>query len=189
MPAASYTAPHPSQTFATINDQDQDQELPSSESRHPKHPLGPVVESYRPKHPAKARAVALVAGLAGLALLAVARTLTPADAGIGTHQQLGLPPCSAMRILGIPCPTCFLTRSVMASLHGDLGEALELHVFGPPSVVGLAWIGWRQGVRGHSLPKLTPRRAKLLGMVIAALLIYWLARLWGWLTLGWPQPA
>ena len=70
-----------------------------------------------------------------------------------------------------------------------VGEALELHVFGPPSVVGLAWIGWRQGVRGHSLPKLTPRRAKLLGMVIAALLIYWLARLWGWLTLGWPQPA
>ena len=39
------------------------------------------------------------------------------------------------------------------------------------------------------LPKLTRRRAKLLGMVIAALLIYWLVRLWGWLTLGWPQPA
>jgi len=76
----------------------------------------------------------------------------------------------------------------MASLHGDLGEALELHVFGPPSLAGLAWIGGRQGVGGHSLPELTPRRARLLGLVVAALLIYWLMRLWGWLTLGWPQP-
>ncbi|WP_186479371.1 DUF2752 domain-containing protein [Synechococcus sp. NOUM97013] len=121
-------------------------------------------------------------GLASLALLAL---LWLRSKG----WPLPLPGCPWRAWTGIPCPTCFLTRSVMASLHGDLGEALELHVFGPPSVVGLAWIGWRQGVRGDSLPKLTRRRAKLLGMVIAALLIYWLVRLWGWLTLGWPQPA
>ena len=95
-------------------------------------------------------------GLVSLALLAV---LWLRSKG----WPLPLPGCPWRAWTGIPCPTCFLTRSVMASLHGDLGEALELHVFGPPSVVGLAWIGWRQGVRGHSLPKLTPSARQAAG--------------------------
>ncbi len=77
----------------------------------------------------------------------------------------------------------------MASLHGDLGEALELHLFGPPTVIGLAWIGWRQGVRGLPLPKFTPRLGWIVLTVIASLLLYWLVRLWCWLGMGWPQPV
>ena len=45
-----------------------------------------------------------------------------------------LPGCPLRTLTGIPCPTCFLTRSALATLHGDLGEALELHLFGPPLV-------------------------------------------------------
>jgi len=100
---------------------------------------------------------------------------------------LVLPGCPWRALTGVPCPTCFLTRSVLATLHGDLGDALELHLFGPPLVAGFAWLGWHQGVRGRAL-RWGPgwRRA---GWVLAgALLVYWLVRLirWGYSGQPWP---
>ncbi|HJR08657.1 MAG TPA: DUF2752 domain-containing protein [Pyrinomonadaceae bacterium] len=37
----------------------------------------------------------------------------------------------------IPCPTCGMTRSVLLSLQGQLGEAARLNPAGPMLVVGL----------------------------------------------------
>src|SRR5438046_1464548 len=39
-------------------------------------------------------------------MLAVGVWLNPSAAGTGTHQQLGLPPCGWLQVMGIPCPMC-----------------------------------------------------------------------------------
>jgi hypothetical protein len=57
------------------------------------------------------RVAALLTALTPLALLIVAGNLTPAKQGLGTHQQLGLPPCSMLYLFGIRCPACGMTTS------------------------------------------------------------------------------
>ena len=58
-----------------------------------------------------------------LVMVAVGLYLTPDPAGHGTHQQLGLPPCTIYYLTGRPCPSCGLTTSVSAILHGQFGLA------------------------------------------------------------------
>lgn len=106
---------------------------------------------------------------AGLALLAA--------------RSWGLPlplwSCPLRHLSGVPCPTCFLTRSAMASFRGDLVGALELHAFGPPLLLAGLWFTWEQGVR-----RSRPLPARTLALALAAsgvaLLLYWLVRLWLW---------
>jgi hypothetical protein len=43
--------------------------------------------------------------------------------------------CPMRRLTGHPCPACGLTRSVVSSLHGHLGDALAFHPFGPVFVL------------------------------------------------------
>ena len=57
------------------------------------------------------RLAAIGLSLVPLSLLGVARTLTPNVAGLGTHQQLGLPPCSMRVMFGMRCPGCGMTTS------------------------------------------------------------------------------
>ena len=54
---------------------------------------------------------ALAAGSVLLGLLLLARLLSPDPDGMGTHQQLGLPPCTFVGIFGMRCPTCGMTTS------------------------------------------------------------------------------
>jgi hypothetical protein len=61
--------------------------------------------------------------LSVLVMVAVGLYLTPDPAGHGTHQQLGLPPCTIYYLTGRPCPSCGLTTSVSAILHGQFGLA------------------------------------------------------------------
>ncbi len=67
------------------------------------------------KHPVSQQAVlrvtALLTALTPLTLLIIAGNLTPAKQGLGTHQQLGLPPCSMLYLFGIRCPACGMTTS------------------------------------------------------------------------------
>ena len=100
-----------------------------------------------------------------------------------------LPGCPLRSLTGIPCPTCFLTRSALATLHGDLGEALELHLFGPPLVMGLGWIGWQQGILGRPLPRLGSSFWPLLLALGTGLAAYWILRLGLWFGLRVPLPA
>lgn len=39
--------------------------------------------------------------------------------------------CPFRLLTGLPCPGCGLSRSWSALVHGDLGEALAQHAFGP----------------------------------------------------------
>src|SRR3954467_15254793 len=40
-------------------------------------------------------------------------------------------PCMFLKMTGCPCPGCGLTRSVMAMMHGQVGESLRWHPLGP----------------------------------------------------------
>ncbi len=57
--------------------------------------------------------------LAGcVVLLGLASWLRPDEQGVGTHQQLGLPPCSLVQYGGIPCPTCGMTTAFASTVRG-----------------------------------------------------------------------
>ena len=94
------------------------------------HALGPLVRRIDHSHPAKVR---LWAGLlfgASVALLIVAFQLHPDQRGMGTHEQLGLPPCGLIQFTGIPCPTCGMTTAYSHTVRGRLLAGLSTQPFG-----------------------------------------------------------
>ena len=76
------------------------------------------------------KSLRVLAGLSGLAVLAIlftARTLEPASVGFGTHQQLGLPPCTSVALFGIRCPSCGMTTSWSLATRGEILEAARVN--------------------------------------------------------------
>ncbi len=74
-------------------------------------------------------------GLAALAaaivaLLVTARTLTPDERGHGTHEQLGLPPCTFYLVFRRPCPACGMTTAWAWLLRGEVHRALAANAGG-----------------------------------------------------------
>jgi hypothetical protein len=63
-------------------------------------------------------------------LLSVAAWLEPATSGMGTHQKLGLPPCTMNYVLGIRCPGCGMTTSWAHTMNGDVATALQCNTGG-----------------------------------------------------------
>lgn len=93
-------------------------------------------------------------------------------------------PCQVLSTLGVRCPGCGLSRAAGLLVRGEIGRALATHAFAPVFVValGMLFVAAVVGVE---------RRARLVGKVrhlelrtgisvwlLAALLAYWLARLW-----------
>ncbi len=76
------------------------------------------------------RLLAGVVAMLSWTLLAVAVALTPSESGVGTHEQLGMPPCSAEVLTGYPCPSCGMTTAFAWFVRGDLINALKAQVFG-----------------------------------------------------------
>ncbi len=76
----------------------------------------------------RAQYIAL-ACLSGL-VLTIARVLSPSPNGLGTHQQLGLPPCFFHQFTGIPCPTCGMTTSFAYTVRLQFYEAFVTQPFG-----------------------------------------------------------
>jgi hypothetical protein len=70
-----------------------------------------------------------------IALFVVAARLDPYGPDgrpltIGTHRQLGLPPCNFQRLTGLPCPSCGMTTSFALLMHGDLAASLRANAVG-----------------------------------------------------------
>jgi Protein of unknown function (DUF2752) len=67
--------------------------------------------------------------LAGTTLI-IARFLQPSSQGVGTHEQLGLPPCPFLHLTGIPCPSCGLTTSFAHAARLNFYQAFVTQPFG-----------------------------------------------------------
>jgi Protein of unknown function (DUF2752) len=93
--------------------------------------------------------IVLVVTLVGLvAMFVVARLLDPYDAEgrprqLGTHEQLGLPPCSFKVMTGKPCPSCGMTTSIALLTRGDVRPALHANWVGALlAVFGVLVVPW-----------------------------------------------
>ena len=67
-------------------------------------------------------------GVAGLLL--VAAGLEPNPKGLGTHQQLGLPPCTMRVVLEIRCPACGMTTSWAHFVRGQWVSSMRVNLGG-----------------------------------------------------------
>lgn len=121
-------------------------------------------------------------GAAALAVLGLARFLQPDPSGLGTHTQLGLPPCLFLLLTSLPCPACGLTTAFAHMARLQPMAALRAHMLGVPlfaltvlavplSVCACA-CGW------PAIAVLERLRVGRLAVIIAvAALLHWIARL------------
>ena len=83
--------------------------------------------------------------------------------------------CPIRHLSGIPCPGCYLTRSVSLSLTGQIGDALELHVLGPPTAIGL--IAWAAASIRHRRLYWSRQCQQIVIMLSGLGLLIWMIRL------------
>jgi hypothetical protein len=89
--------------------------------------------------------------LAGLAFVfALAAWLRPDASGIGTHMELGLPPCGFYVVFHKPCPSCGMTTAFAWIMHGHPVRALQAQPAGVAVFLAagalffyLPWAWWR----------------------------------------------
>jgi hypothetical protein len=142
------------------------------------------------KQPKLRRRDRLLLGAAGLGLttlLLVAAVLQPDKYGRGTHQQLGLPPCTFLMWFGRPCPTCGMTTSWACMMKGNWRDACRANLGGvllwALAVAAAPWmlVSAARGVWWRIGPLSDVAVAWLTGVVLAVTLFDWAFRLWhGW---------
>lgn len=94
----------------------------------------PTIERLGRSWPAAGRFERTFWGLllvAVLTVLGIARALDPDPRGIGTHEQLGLPPCGFVQVFeGVPCPSCGYTTTFALAADFEVGAAIANQPFG-----------------------------------------------------------
>ena len=127
-----------------------------------------------------ARITSAIVAAASLALLTVAWILRPSADGLGTHQQLGLPPCGWIVAADLPCPTCGMTTSFSHAANGDLVSSFVAQPFGmllALSTAVVVVVGAYTAVTGSMLaPFLAGMISPRVGWIAVALLIM----AWAW---------
>lgn len=88
------------------------------------------------------RLAAVLAALALAALLITAACLSPSRSGVGTHTQLGLPPCGWIVLFQRPCPTCGMTTSFASAAHGRFYDALRAQPLGALLALAASALLW-----------------------------------------------
>ena len=78
----------------------------------------------------RSRFLAALVGVGLLAALVLASQLQPDPRGWGTHEQLGLPPCTFLTLVGKRCPACGMTTAWGNVMHGRPLDALAANVGG-----------------------------------------------------------
>jgi len=112
----------------------------------------------------------------------LARSLDPDPRGFGTHQRLGLPPCTFRAVFGISCPGCGMTTSFSHYVRGSMAESVRTNPAGfALALVCTAMIPWcwLSLAKGRLLGVTDADRAILLLVVgvFALSLIQWSVRL------------
>lgn len=111
----------------------------SIESTSPAHPW-PVPYAI----PTWQRTAVGIIGLILIVLLITAARLSPNPAGLGTHQQMGFPPCSSIMLWGMRCPACGMTTSWAHLMHGEIIQSARVNtgglLLGLLAIVGGPWL-------------------------------------------------
>lgn len=124
-------------------------------------------------------------GLGLLVPLVVAGCLTPDRRGHGTHQQLGLPPCTIYFVFGIRCPTCGMTTSWSHVVRGQLVGAVRDNAGGALSgVLAVITVPWLllSALRGRWLgwvPDVTAW-TWIVASIVVVTLVDWAVRILVW---------
>ncbi len=91
--------------------------------------------------------------------------------------------CPLFHSTGIPCPGCGLTRAVMLLMRGQFQEAMHFHVFAPVVLIAIVAL-FVAALLPETVIKpvvarieLWERRTGFTMIILAALILYWLARL------------
>jgi hypothetical protein len=116
-----------------------------------------------------------------LSLVALAGVLTPDSRGFGTHEKLGLPPCTFRQLTGYRCPSCGMTTSWAHLLRGRVVQAFRDNVGG--ALLGLVTVvlaPWSliSGWHGRWLWRPMGERAVFVAvwLLVAVTLIDWSVR-------------
>jgi Protein of unknown function (DUF2752) len=113
----------------------------------------------------------LLAGLTGLAGLAVLHVWVPSDDPAGAV-------CLSRRLLHLPCPGCGMTRALAHLAKGEWSAAVKDHPLAPVVALELAlgWAVWGVALTGRRSPPLPVRLEALLVANAAALVALWVGR-------------
>lgn len=128
------------------------------------------------------RALLVVWSLTLVAGFALAAALKPDPRGYGTHQRLGLPPCTFQTMFQIPCPSCGMTTSFSNFVRGRFRAAAQANPAGLMLAVictlQIPWC-WASAVRGRMWRVSQPDLALLclLLVVFAASSLQWVIRI------------
>ena len=130
------------------------------------------------------RYLAALLGAGLLCPLLVSFFLQPDARGHGTHQQLGLPPCTFEVLFGLPCPSCGSTTAFAYAVRGRLTEALRANV-GGTILAGLfavagPWLLWSAARGRWFVVRLSGPCVAVIAAVIATIMVIdWVIRLCG----------
>jgi Protein of unknown function (DUF2752) len=131
------------------------------------------------------RLLLVAVGVCLLAGFGLSAWLAPDSRGHGTHQQLGLAPCSFRLLLGIPCPSCGSTTSFAHFVRGEWASAVRANaaafVLAVICAVIIPW-SWMSAVRGRLLGNLDLERTILTVVIVMTCLfaMQWIV----WVALG-----
>ena len=112
----------------------------------------------------------------------LAWNLEPDPRGFGTHQSLGLPPCTFRALFGIPCPGCGMTTSFSHLVRGNVAQASRANFAGVVlalvCAVQIPWCWW-SAARGHLAGVAEPSRwlLVLVSVLGAICVLNWILRL------------
>ena len=112
------------------------------------------LQSHLDLLPKSLRILLVVVGIVLLAMLGVAATIEPDERGYGTHQRLGLPPCTFQVVTGVRCPSCGMTTSWAHLVRGHLIKSLKSNAGGTlVGVIAILLAPWAvlSGLRGRWL--------------------------------------
>jgi len=98
---------------------------------------------------------------------------------MGTHEQLGFPPCNFMILTGKPCPSCGMTTSFALMVRGDFENALGANPVGSALAFFLMFVlPW--GLASLWFGKtLFIRSIELTGLIVLALFVGIALLRWG----------
>jgi hypothetical protein len=140
---------------------------------------GPLLLPVRGVESPRHRLAHTIVFLATAGILGLAAWLEPNPDGLGTHRQMGFPPCNMILLCGYPCPTCGMTTAFAHTVRGQFLSAFRAQPAGLLACLVTAWMAFMSlaatlGCRRWTINwyRVSPMRLALIGL--AVVLLGWL---------------